>query len=344
MRMGQLIIFQTIELFPTQGYCRCMGCMWPAAGGANLTSHGRCGGSNETWNVFLQTFGKPKMDQWQSWISREFSAEFSQTSWSLMFFFLVFGQVFESEFSPRWTIPHGLDMHPVFDGFNMWFLQICPIWGCHIWRQNPHHGSIGDHPPLGLSWERHWWHSNTLMAFRPFSDPYRTHPVDYACIIFYHSWIHDSWYIPAYIPLDLHIIYIYINNTSICILIWRFPKWRYSEIIHGQRWMFHGIRPPGWTSDGMVNQLATGRDVEHFRWWTSLGYIYIYIDLVNGDGVYKPTSNWGVPPTVGSKTQELDMWIMFAQHLGQSICCHHVGQAACYHGYISHGFPISLLG
>ena len=36
-------------------------------------------------------------------------------------------------------------------------------------------------------------------------------------------------------------------------------------------------------------------------------YIYIYIDLVNGDGVYKPTSNWGVPPTVGSKTQELDM-------------------------------------
>ena len=35
--------------------------------------------------------------------------------------------------------------------------------------------------------------------------------------------------------------------------------------------------------------------------------LYIYIDLVNGDGVYKPTSNWGVPPTVGSKTQELDM-------------------------------------
>jgi hypothetical protein len=191
-----------------------------------------------------------------------------------------------------------------------------------------------------------WW------PFRPFSDPYRTHPVDYSCII--KSFV-DSWFMiypsihPIGSPYYIYInIYIYINNTCICIFIWRFPKWRYSEIIHGQRWMFHGIRPPGWTSDGMVNQLATGRDVEHFRWWTSLGdiyisiCIYIYIDLVNG--VYKPTSNWGVPPTVGSKTQELDMWIMFAQHLGQSICCHHVGQAACYHGYISHGFPISLLG
>lgn len=61
--------------------------------------------------------------------------------------------------------------------------QICPIWGCHIWRQN-HITAALNHPPLGLSWkERHWWPSNTLMAFSPIFRPIQ----DPSCWLFLHN-------------------------------------------------------------------------------------------------------------------------------------------------------------